>query len=360
MRSSRGQATIEYVGAILLVAVIVSSAAVVVAAPGVPRTVVAKLRLGLCIVSGDVCTPAAAAARGLEPCELRSEQHSVGNGVTLWVFHGGGTDVWSARRMSDGTVVLTDSYGQSAGVTAGVQVGKKQLGDAAAGLGFGSGRAWTLSPARYEQLLGVTKGDPHRFRLLLPGLLGEPDEVFKEGSGDLDATLKTVGEATGRAVLGRRKGPDGTTYFVDLGTSGAALDLPGRIIGEYRAGDPPVLTLRGTTPRRGDEETETVLRLPLRDADDRALAQRIAFTDLGDPSLAMRDLGSRVHARGTIERSRYRVEEVSDGWDHGIKLGLSFGVDHASSSLERTLLDAEVLDGGPVPARREDCLGATA
>lgn len=367
MHSSRGQATTEYVAAILLVAVCLISAAVVVAAPGVPATVVTKLRLGLCIVAGDVCTASDAAARGLEPCVVGSEEHATGTGVTLWILRAGGRDVWSARRLSNGTVVLTDGYGQALGVTAGIGVGKHQVGKAGIGIGFGSGRSWTLSGARFRQLLTLTRGDPHAFRLLLVGLLGEPDEVFREGSGDFDVQLEkglSIGGAGAGAVLGRRSGRDGTTYYVDLGARGSGaiadvlpdLGLPAHLIGEYRTSNPPVLTVRGTTPRRSGQETETVLRLPLRSAADRALAQRVAFTNLGDPDLAMRDLAARVRDRGTVERARYRVREVTDAWDHGVELGVSAGIEHGVSLLERTLIDAQVLNGGPLGARREDCL----
>lgn len=369
MRSSRGQATIEYVGAILLVVAILIAAAIAVAAPGVPATVVAKLRLGLCIVADDVCTTSDAAARGLEPCVVAGEEHTTATGLSLWVFRAGGTDTWSAQRMSDGSVVLTDGYGQSVSGTAGVQLGAAKAGSADVDVGFATGRAWRMSEGRFAQLLTLTLGDPHRFRMLLEGLLGEPDETFKEGDGGADLALKAKalpgGAADARAVLGRRSGPDGTTYYADLGGhSGGALagalpdlDLPGHLVAEYRTSDPPVLTLRGTTPRRGGEEIETVLRLPLRDASDRALAQRVAFLDLSDPALALRDLAGRVRDRGTVERSRYRVTEDADSWDYGIKLGLALGADHAASAVQRSLVDAQVLSGGALPAHRDDCVG---
>lgn len=357
MRSARGQATLEYVAAILLVAVVLLAAAVAVAAPGVPRTVVTKLRLALCIVAGDVCTPNDAAARGLAPCLLEAEERSSSNGISLWVFRAGGSDAWSARRLSDGSVVLTDSYGQSVSGTAGVQLGRTKAGSADAEAGFGRGRSWTLGEARFEQLLTLTKGDPRHFRLLLEGLLGEPDETFLEGRGDADVMLGRAGGGNARAVLGRRKGRDGTTYYVDLGVrSGGALDLAGRLVAEYRTGAPPVLTLRGTSPRARGEETETVLTLPLREAGDRELARRVAFLDLADPALALRDLAARVRERGTVERSRYRVTQGGTGWDYGIRLGLALGIDRASSIVRRELVDAQVVVGGAFPARRYDCL----
>lgn len=375
MRPSRGQATVEYVGAILLVAIVLAAAAVAVAAPGVPRTVVAKLRLALCIVGGDVCTSADAAARGLEPCLLSSEEHERDNGISFLFFRAGGSDVWSAERRSDGTIVLSESYGQDLEGTTGIGVhlGPVTAGATAeGGAAFRSGRSWVVTEAQLRSLLARTDGDPTRARLLLEAALGEPATAFLEGGGVGGAelaveALRTVpgAGADARAALGRRTGPEGTSYYLDLGagTSGPIIeavpgaDVAGHVVAEYRASDPPVVTLRASGRHHAGEETETVLRLALRDAADRAAARRVAFLSLSDPALALRDLVARIRARGTVERLRYRTEEDASGWEYGVELGLKLGADHATTALRRELVDAQLVNG-PLPARREDCLGA--
>lgn len=373
MRSHRGQATVEYVAALALLVCIFVAAAVAVAAPGVPRAVVAKLKLALCTVGGDVCTAADAAARGLEPCLLTSEEHDDATGVSVLVFRAGGNDFWSVQRRSDGRVVLTEGYGQDLGATTGVGVALGPVsagGSASGGIGFRSGRSWTMGERELEAALAKMKGNPTKFRLVLPALLGPPSSEYLEGGGSagaelaLDAVESVPGAgADVRAVLGRRKGAEGTSFYVDLGAGTAGpltdvlpqADLAGAVSAEYRASRPPVLTLRGMRRGHSGEETEVVMRLPLRTAADVAAARRVAFVEPRDPGLALRDLAARIRDRGTVERLRYRTRKEGDDWSYGAKLGLELGVDHSASVLRRELIAAEVL-GGPSPARREDCL----
>lgn len=373
MSSHRGQSTVEYVGAIAIVALVMAGAALAIAAPGLPAAVVAKLRLGLCVVGADVCTRADADARGLEPCLTAAEDHERDSGISVFGLHAGGSDFWTLQRSSDGTVVLSEGYGQSVGVAAGFgpELGPLQAGGtAAADVGFRSGRSWVISEARLRELLKGTRGDPTRARLLLPALLGAPASTYLEGGGSGSAALalQAIKELPGgggdaRAMLGRRKGPEGTTYYADLGAGSSGpiteavpgVDLEGHVTAEYLAGDPPVITLRTSGTGHGGEETQTVLRLALRDAADRAAARRVAFVALSDPAFAVRDLVARIHARGTVERLRYRTHEETGGDAYTLGLGVEFGYDHATSALRRELVDAEVLNG-PLPARREDCL----
>ncbi|MEA2123895.1 MAG: hypothetical protein QOI80_677, partial [Solirubrobacteraceae bacterium] len=175
---SRGQATVEYVAALALLVLVLAGAGVAIAAPDLPAAVVAKLRLALCIVGGDVCRASDAAARGLEPCLLESESHQRDNGVSFLFIRAGGTDFWSVERRSDGTVVLTEGYGQDLGASTGVGIHLGPVsagGSADAGAGFRSGRSWTLTEARLQALLEQTGGDPTHARLVLEAALGEPD-----------------------------------------------------------------------------------------------------------------------------------------------------------------------------------------
>jgi hypothetical protein len=365
----RGQASVEYLAAVALLVLVLAGAGVAVAAPGLPGAVVAKLRLALCIVGGDVCRDADAAAAGLEPCLVAGEAHESDSGLSFLFFRGGGSDFWSVQRRSDGRVVLTEGYGQSLDASGGLggELGPVHVGGSVSGGGaFRSGRSWTVSEQRLRALLRATGGDPGKARFWLEALLGEPDETFLEGGGSGSAELAAEAVrsepgagASARAVLGRRTGRDGTTYYLDLGAGSSGpvtdvvpgLDRAGHVVAEYRRDR---LTLRGTQRGHGGEETEIVLRLPLTDPADRAAARRVAFVALRDPALALRDLVARVRARGTIERNRYRVRADEHGWEYVLGLGLSLGADHHTSAVRRELLDAEVITGG-IPAHRYDC-----
>ena len=69
MRShpTAGQATIEYIGAIALVALVFIFAAPAVGAPSIAGAVVREIKHALCIVGGDICTSGRRRARGPGP-----------------------------------------------------------------------------------------------------------------------------------------------------------------------------------------------------------------------------------------------------------------------------------------------------
>ena len=92
-RTTAGQATIEYVAAIALVAAILVVAGPAVGAPDIGKRVVGKMRLALCVVGGDVCSDKMAKEAGLAPCPMKSDQ--TGREVSVTAFSievGGGRD----------------------------------------------------------------------------------------------------------------------------------------------------------------------------------------------------------------------------------------------------------------------------
>jgi len=377
VRTSRGQATVEYVAALALLVCVLAGAGVAVAAPDLPGAVVGRLRLALCMVAGDVCRTSDAAARGLEPCVVAGEDHAQESGVSLLVFRSSGGETWSIQRRSDGSILLSAGYGQGLDLVGGVglQLGPVEaIGEVSAGAGFRSGRTWELpDEATLRRLLDRVHGfdlasDLHTVTAGFPA----PTSTFLEGGGHAGAQLgaEAIRElaAVGgdaRKILGRREDAGGTTFYMDLGadTSGLLADLvPGldrhaRVLAEYRTGARPALTLRTTARGNGSEETETVLRLPLATAADRAAARRVAFLHHADPTVPLRELVARVHERGTVERLGYRTTVDADDWAYGVALGVKLGVDHAHSIIYRELVDAQVL-GGRLPAQRFDCVGA--
>jgi hypothetical protein len=369
----RGQASIEYIAAVALLACVLAGAGVAVAAPGLPGAVVRELRLALCIVGGDVCRAQDAAARGLEPCLIAGEEHERETGISFLFIRGSGSRFWSIERLSDGRIRLTAGNGQGLDATAGigVHVGPVSAGGSASGgVGFRTGRTWILEDEdELQRVLSIGKGYDLTSPLVTIAL-PEPDVTFLEGggSGAADLAIEAVKSFPGagaeaRGVLGRSTGDGGTTYYVDLGAETAGpladavpgIDLHGRVVAEYLAADPPVITLRASGRQGPGEEVETVMRLPLRTDADRDAARRVAFLALADPAVAIGDLVARIRARGTVERFAYRSVTESGGWDYGLDIVAELGADRSTSTVRRELVEAQVLNG-PLPASREDCL----
>ncbi len=371
----RGQASVEYIAAVLLLALVLAGAGLAVAAPGLPGAVVAKLRLALCIVGADVCSDADASARGLEPCEITGTEHERETGISLGFIRGSGNEFWSVRRLSDGRVLLSAGYGQGLGATAGVGLHLGPVsagGSAGGGLGFASGRTWVLpDEAALDSLLQRVSGyDLSSHLHTLAALFPEPDETYVEGggSGGAQLAIEALREVPGgggeaRAALGRRRARDGTTYYLDLGADSAGplveavpdLDRHGHVVAEYTTGSPPVITLRASGRGSGETEVHTVMRLRLDDPGDRAAARRVAFVALANPALALGDLLARIRARGTVERLRYRTRSDEGGWAYGLDLLGKLGADRHTSVTRRELIDAQVVNGR-FPAARQDCL----
>jgi hypothetical protein len=373
---SRGQASVEYLAAVALLAVVLAGAGVAVAAPDLPGAVAGKLRLALCLVSGDVCRRSDAAARGLEPCLVSGTEHARETGVSFLFIRGSGSEAWSVERLSDGRILLSAGYGQGLGATAGlgVHLGPVNAGGSADGaVGFRAGRTWALpDEAALAGLLAGVHGYDLASKLhTLVALFPPPTETYLEGGGEGGAELavQAVREIPGgggraRAAVGRRSGPDGTTYYLDLGADSAGplvaavpeLDRHGLLVAEYTTGSPPAITLRSSARGSGDAEVETVMRLALTDPADRAAARRVAFVSLAAPALALRDLLARIRARGTVERLRYRTHADTDGWSYGVELGAALGADRTTTVTSRELVDAQVVNGR-FPVTRYDCLG---
>ena len=154
MRSqpTAGQASIEYVGAIALVALVFIFAAPAVGAPSIAGAVVREIKHALCIVSGDICTSGDAARVGLAPCPLRSEttrrrrvDHGVQHRGRRQVGPDGHTAIRRQRgRHPDGGRVAS---GSSAGVGGGVSPGPVRFEASAEGAARGRvqvARGWVF------------------------------------------------------------------------------------------------------------------------------------------------------------------------------------------------------------------------
>jgi hypothetical protein len=118
-RSTAGQATIEYVAAIALIAAIFVLVGPAVGAPPIGKQVVHTIRRGICIVAGDVCSSAQAKAAGLGPCPLSSDTTGHEFSVSALVYESGGRVALTVTPQSDGTVSVVKAEAKSKGLTGG-------------------------------------------------------------------------------------------------------------------------------------------------------------------------------------------------------------------------------------------------
>jgi len=149
-RPAAGQASLEYVGLLALVATALAVAAPAAGVAGVPAQVSRVVRTGICIVGGDICRAADAAAAGLDPCTLSDERRGGGLAVTILSVRVGGDHQWLVARRSDGSVtvakVARDDIGASGGL--GYELGPLKAGiEAEAGVQVASGIGWEFPDA---------------------------------------------------------------------------------------------------------------------------------------------------------------------------------------------------------------------
>ena len=254
MRNPRGQAALEYAGALLLVAVVLGVAAAAAPLPALGSSVLAQLRLGLCRVTGSVCTSAEARADGLAPCTVRSRSNREDAGVSVGVVRLGRGDALAIERRSDGTATVSFLDGWEGGAAAGIGVRFTPIGlegsaQAGGGLTFTGGRSWDFTTwaqadafvgryARHETLTGEV-----RDRLCF--FCGEDDPppahaVVREGGAYGEAGIDAGVEVGGRgatlaadvrvaATLGHRTAGSRRTTYVRL--SGESLGRLGAVFG---------------------------------------------------------------------------------------------------------------------------------
>lgn len=117
MRDARGQGTVEWIGIVLLVALVLAATIAVVPETGIGERVTGALRRALCVVTGGACTPAERAAA--LPCVVAADERSEGGAFTVALVRIGERDGILREVRSDGTVALTLIDEDSAGLRAG-------------------------------------------------------------------------------------------------------------------------------------------------------------------------------------------------------------------------------------------------
>ena len=345
-----GQASAEYVAIVAIVAVVLAGVGTAVASPDLRAALARHMQTALCVVGGDICRAADAAAAGLPPCPLIQRTRDHNGGLDILIFRVRGGDVWTVEERSDGSVVYTAANDTGAGLTAGVglQLAPRLNGDGALSpqVTFTDGATWEFASAAAAAgfLRAMERGgfDP-RAKGVPP-----PTWRYRRGGGELGAALSIGGIPAVSAALagavGRRVGRGGTVWYADGEKVGPVL-LDGVLdAGRARFGlevGADRLVLRGQQPGdRPGEVVEAVATLPLRGRMPRSLGE----------------LRARLRDEGMIERRVFGTEQESDGTELGIALGIKLAYVNKVDMTTRRLRSATVrLPGDAGSRRRIDC-----
>jgi hypothetical protein len=373
-RRRAGQAAAEYVAVLLVVgAALAGAATAAFALPGLGGAVVRTVRTGLCIVGGDLCRSADAAAAGLAPCVTAERTARQETTLDLAVVRLGGNGEWQLALRSDGGATVTRLEETDAGGVIGVGA---ELGPLAASVetaavaSYRGGKAWTFGDARaaaafvdgamHDAAVQDARAPDVRWVALAGGASGEAGVALAELAG---AGL-AIG---GSSAIGLRRERARRTITLDLRLDG--LELAGHLPGfprpgggrralvadiTWEAGELRELALR-TAVAHGARQEETTARVDLREPGALALAERLLRPGTGTAD-DLRAVADHAAAHGVVERNTYATSERRRGVSLGARLGLSLAFSHERIRGERRLEGATVwIRGGP-PQRRLDCL----
>jgi hypothetical protein len=380
--SSRGQASLDYVGLLAVVAVALTGAGAAAGLSEIPRAVVHAARTGICIVGGDVCRASDAAAAGLAPCLTGETAQGRGLAVTILSVHLGHSGSWTVAQRSDGSVLVTRLEGDAIGLAGGVGLALGPVvtvgAQATFDLALARGRAWELaSPAAAARLIAAVRrgDDPPLAPTWRFGDAGEEAEGVV-GVSVPGATLTAL-EASGGMAAGVRVGRGQATTYVRV-HAGVSTPL-GALVGDARGGSDGAdgggaplllgvtrdahglreLSFRRAVPDAGGQVVETVGRLDLRDPGNRAVAAPLLAHRMPWPPALAADLRAvllRTARVGVVERSVYAVEDRSHDWSGALRLGVAVGLDVSELDVRRRLVDAGAWVAGSPERHRADCL----
>jgi hypothetical protein len=372
-----------------LVGAVLAAAGPAVGLRGVGAEVVRVVRTGVCIAAGDVCRPSDAAAQGLSPCTVSERRRSGSASVTVFSIHIGEDHSWAVAQRSDGSVVVTRTDGDDAGVAGGLglDAGPLRLGVGADYLfTVAAGTGWEFPDAKTAGrfLAGLRGGSAFDSRRWPPawrsgdgGMAAKVEAGLGVRLGGADGLKAGVGgiEASTRAAAGVRLGRGRTTLYFRTETpveAWAGVGYSTTVAGvgpamvEYTrdANGPRELAFRAARPgRSAGEVVETVARLDLRDPTNRAVAARLLHRRAPWPPSVFEDLRAVIRhtvAVGNVERSVYAVTNESRRLELDGRLGLELGMEIERERENRRLIEATAWTGGGRARQREDCMPARA
>lgn len=405
----RGQASVEHLALVVVVAVVLVVAGAVAGAPSIVNAVHSGIRRAICVAGGDTCAPFHVA----QPCTVARRQDLHDTGVSILLVRIGGSETLVVERRSDGTVAVTSYLDNDVGLGASLggrlSLGRRTRGDralagkAGGGIGVdasvgvegrlrgGVGRTWELPDARAAE-----------------GLVRRLREGYEGGRAERAAARRAVrppdvervrigvdGSVTGE-VSGRAKLDLSATAFAGLHGEGArdrrtgettlTVALPGSVAGELagplrlradgalrvepsatvvldREGRARELRLAGRlTTRDGTRARELALRVdlsrPLVREELEGMVRGLTAGRPGDAVAAARRLGRWAVDDGWIDEREYRTGERTSGFDGELGLGLKLGLKDREIRTTARLVGARSRPPGGLWEARTDCLAA--
>lgn len=402
MRCSRGQATVDYVALIAVLAALLTAALALAggAGPAIVNAVAGQLRHALCVVTGGPCPDPSS-----RPCTVASTRDARHIAVNLLLVRVDRDRHVLREELSDGTIRLTVARSHGLGAEAGagaratVTADGRPAGVAAELRGgaqavFGRGRVY-VARDRHEAgafMRAIRAGDDPpaavrevfyeggvrglgtfgingslaggALRALSGAMLGARRDAR---TGDVTLTLNAGGSGWG-AVAVALGGPVGTseratTLGLTLDRRGRATELSLSAAGALGAGAalPPGLSraLGGVTALNtagGGRRWELAARLDLRDPLVAAAWRRFASGPAdGD---AIRLLGTAVRDQSHLDVRAYRTASTSRGAAAGVAVGVRVGGEFDHTIEHSRLLAARSRPAGGLWEQRLDCLRA--
>lgn len=405
MRFDRGQATVDYVAIVAVLAIVFGAAlaSAAVGAPGVVNAVAGQFRHALCLVGGGRCP-----AWRSKPCSVATTRAASHFAVTAVIVRYDRDRYLLRERMSDGTVRLTvasthglgleGGFGAGARITMkGRPVGAVDEARVAAQLVGTTGKTYVARDGREADAL---------MRAIRAGAApSEPREEFKQGGVRALANVGIGSSAAGLALDGlagamigyrRDRSSGNVTLTLDAGrngwgalsvglggpagavdgsaTFGLTLDRERRPIalsvsatGSGSLGATLPLgassTLRAATVRAGGfsgslrgRRWELGARLDLRDPEVAAAWARFRR----DPASAgaIGALGAAIGDHAQLDVRTYRTAGTSAGGGAGISVGVRLGADVEHTDDRSTLIAASSRPPAGLWEPRIDCVPA--
>jgi hypothetical protein len=381
-RSASGQAAVEYLAVVAVVAVVlVGVGGFVLDGRAVAAATVAQIRRGLCVVQGHDCAVAH------PPCSLSSRSSAQDWSVDVAVVHLGAGRSAIVEHRSDGRILVTLAdhvdLGATGGFGAELTVGDRiAIGGevrAAALASLARGASYEVPDDRTADELIATlrreRTDPGFWRALqaLASRVSPPVARFRELGLTGTASL---GPLAGRVAAGGREDlvtGARTVYLkggASLGAGGPGGGADAKLaVTLDRHGRPVDLMVLGAGRLEASADLPAALQ-PLAGhlAAGRGRAWELeAHLDLTEPGRAHAVLGSladpprlvgMVLKDGTIQARAYATSETALGLGAHAKAGLAIGAEVSSTAASRRLVAAmeHTREGFWVP--RLDCLAA--
>ena len=400
MGSERGQATVDYVAIVAVLAIVFSAAlaSAAVGGPGIVNAVAGQFRHALCLVGGGSCPDWRS-----KPCAVSTTRRQRHFAVTVVVFRYDNDKVVLREEMSDGTVRLTVSTAHGGGLEVGfgasarVKVKGRDLGASdeariAAQLAYGSGKVY-IARDKHEAdafMKAIEDGDAP----------AEPSEDFHEGgprvigngsiggpganaslrgvagmviglkrdlvSGERTLTLNPGRGGSGAIGIGLG-GPSGAqdisaTFGLTLDRTQHPIELSVAATGTLAGGAalplPLMRTLRasagGFSGSLRGRRWEANARLDLRDPLVAAAWKQFR----GDPTSvdAIGALGAAIRDHAALDVRTYASAGTSSGVNAGISEGIVFRGEYEHTDDRSQLIAASSRPSGGLWEPRIDCV----